>query len=180
MYFGNNLQGGSGTQFWEPGNAFPPLTANDIINTNRNNGGGAFAYFTSTIAQYLAIIKNVYTVLAFDINKDKGARVITDGNNINMTVDDLSGIQYKANERAMSINSTQETIDDGAGNQIREVLNTNGKFFVYNGSDLFVIGTTGKLGTNQTQPFVTPLVNTVARMPIYDQTGAFVGYIPII
>lgn len=178
MYFGNNLQGGSGTQFWEPGNAFPPLTADDIINTNRTKGGGGLAYVFGAIVQALFVIKNVVTGISYELTPSKGSRVVMDGSYIGSTVDDL--LLSKQCERGQEIDFIQDTVDDGSGNQMRERLERDAKFFIYNGTDLFVIGKTGKLGTNQTQPFVTPLVNTVARMPIYDQTGAFVGYIPII
>lgn len=180
MYFGNNLQGGTGTQFWEPGTSLPPFDANDIINTNHNVGGGVLCYITSTIAQFIGVFKNTFTAIAHQLDLNKGTSVSLDGSHIDIAVDDYSGILGKMNERKMHIDFTQETIDDGAGNQIREILNYNGKFFVYNGSDIFVVGNTGKIGTNQTTPSVTPLVNTVAVLPIYDQTGAFVGNIPII
>ena len=178
MYFGNNLQGTPGAQFWEAGNVYPPFTSDDIINTNRNIGGGAFGYLNGLTQQALYILKNIVIGLGFEINPNKGARIVLDGNYVNITVDDLS--LPKSCDRNQSIDFIEDTVDDGAGNQMRERMERDAKFFIYNGSDLFVIGKTGKLGTNQTQPFVTPLANTVARMPIYDQTGAFVGYIPII
>jgi len=133
---------------------------------------------TDSAVNITAVSENVIGMRGDNIAGDSAGIFVANQNEVTQGLSNLSGVV--GGGQKITLTDAKLTFHDNATNLLLSEFIVNSEFIFRDGAgaDLLKVGAAGQLQTNQTAASIAVRVK-VAEMPIYDQTGALVGYINI-